>query len=143
MKKLFLVLAIIGLASCNSNDDSGDANINEFEQIKTTLPQGEWKITKLIDGTSDHTADFDSFVFTFNENGTVIAANNILSEQGTWAYDNSSSSGEELVLKFNETAPFDEINDDWDIVSVSNSKIELIDISGGNGGTDNLIFEKI
>ena len=37
---------------------------------------------------------------------------------------------------------FEDLNDDWDIISQSSSKIELIDISGGNGGTDYLTFEK-
>ena len=38
---------------------------------------------------------------------------------------------------------FEELSDDWDITSSSNTKIDLIDVSGGNGGTDTLIFEKI
>ncbi|MDC8001284.1 hypothetical protein POV26_09555 [Aequorivita todarodis] len=143
MKRLLIVLAIVVFASCSSDDDSGDANTNEFEQIKTTLPQGEWKITKLIDGQSDHTVDFESFVFTFSEDGTVAAKNDLFTEPGTWAYDNSSNSGEELVLQFSETTPFDEINDDWDIVSVSNSKVELKDVSGGNGDTELLTFSKL
>ena len=36
---------------------------------------------------------------------------------------------------------FDDLIDDWDFISVSNTKIELIDVSGGNGGTDYLTFE--
>jgi hypothetical protein len=82
-------------------------------------------------------------VFTFNEDGTVVAQNDLFTENGTWAYDNSSSSGEELILQFSEATPFDEINDDWDIVSVSDSKIELSDISGGNGDVELLTFTKL
>ncbi|MCB0382605.1 MAG: hypothetical protein KDD05_04705, partial [Psychroserpens sp.] len=37
---------------------------------------------------------------------------------------------------------FEDLNDDWDIVSTSSNTIELIDISGGNGGTDFLTFER-
>lgn len=143
MKRILILLAIVAFASCSSDDDSGNVNTNEFEQIKTTLPQGEWKVSNLIDGQSDHTVDFESFVFTFNEAGTVVAQNDLFTENGTWAYDNSSSSSEELVLQFSETTPFDEINDDWDIVSESNSKIELQDISGGNGDIKLLTFTKL
>ncbi len=143
MKKLLILFAVITVAACSSNDDSGDANTNEFEDIKTTLPQGQWKVSTLIDGESDHTASFDSFVFTFNEDGTAIAQNDLFAENGTWAYDNSSSSSEELVLQFSETTPFDEINDDWNIVSVSSSKIELSDISGGDGDIELLTFTKL
>jgi hypothetical protein len=143
MKRILILLAIAVFASCSSDDDAGNVNTNEFEQIKTTLPQGEWKVSKLIDGQSDHTTDFESFVFTFNEDGTVVAQNDLFTENGTWAYDNSSSSGEELILQFSEATPFDEINDDWDIVSVSDSKIELSDISGGNGDVELLTFTKL
>ena len=40
------------------------------------------------------------------------------------------------------TNNFEELNDDWDVVSQSATKIELIDVSGGNGGTDYLTFER-
>lgn len=143
MKRILILLAIVAFTSCSSDDDSGNVNTNEFEQIKTTLPQGEWKVSKLIDGQSDHTVDFESFIFTFNEDGTVVAQNDLFTENGTWAYDNSSSSAEELVLQFSVTNPFDEINDYWDIVSESNSKIELQDISGGNGDIKLLTFTKL
>ena len=143
MKRILILLAIVVFASCSSDDDAGNVNTNEFEQIKTTLTQGEWMVSKLIDGQSDHTIDFESFVFTFREDGTVSAQNDLFTENGTWAYDNSSSSSEELVLQFSETTPFDEINDDWDIVSVTNSKIELSDVSGGNGDVELLTFTKL
>jgi hypothetical protein len=146
MKKILILLALVVFASCSSDDDSGNVNTNEFENIKNTLIQGEWKVSKLIDGQSDYTADFESFVFTFNEDGTVVAQNDLFTENGTWAYDNSSSSSdssEELILQFSEMTPFDEINDDWDIVSVSNSKIELSDVSGGNGDVELLTFVKL
>ncbi|HBC02627.1 MAG: hypothetical protein CL528_11210 [Aequorivita sp.] len=143
MKRLFIVLAITIFAACNTDDDSGNVNTNEFENIKTTLPQGEWEVSKLIDGQSDHTVDFESFVFIFNEDGTVVAQNDLFTENGTWAYDNSSSSSEELVLQFSQQTPFDQINDDWDIVSVTNSTIELSDVSGGDGDIELLTFTKL
>ncbi|MBK5212813.1 MAG: hypothetical protein JJE55_04020 [Flavobacteriaceae bacterium] len=143
MKKILLSLTIIVFASCNSKDDPGNVQTNEFEKIKTTLIQGEWKVGNLIDGQSDHTADFESFVFTFNGDGTVAAKNDLFTETGTWAYDNSSSSDEELVLQFSETVPFDKINDNWEIIAVSNSKIDLRDVSGGNGNTKLLSFTKL
>lgn len=141
MKKLILILAAITIFSCSSDDDAGNVNTNEFENIKINLPQGQWKVSKMIDGSSDHTIDFESFTFTFNEDGSVIAQNDLLSEPGTWAYDNSEGD-EELDLQFGETTPFNKINDDWDIVSVSNLKIELSD-DDGNGDIELLSFTKL
>ena len=58
MKKILILLAIVTFASCSSDDDSGNVNTNEFENIKTTIPQCEWKVSKLIDGHSHHTIYF-------------------------------------------------------------------------------------
>ena len=38
--------------------------------------------------------------------------------------------------------PLDELNDDWDVVSISDTQIELQDVSGG-GGTDTLTLQKL
>jgi len=45
-------------------------------------------------------------------------------------------------INFNLTNNFEDLNDDWDIISQSDTKIELTDVSGGNGGTDFLTFER-
>ncbi len=51
------------------------------------------------------------------------------------------SGGNELLLNFNGV-PFDEFNDEWDVLMVSETRVELQDVSGGGGGTDILVFEK-
>jgi hypothetical protein len=45
-------------------------------------------------------------------------------------------------IAFTAPANFLELTYDWDIQSRTDTKIELIDVSGGNGGTDYLTFEK-
>lgn len=142
MKKILLLLAVVVFASCSSDDDAGDVYTSEFEQIKTTLPQGKWEVSTFIDGQEDKTSTFESFVFTFNEDGTVEAKTDLFTEGGTWAYDNTSNSSEKLILQFGEMNPFDAINDDWDIVSVSNSKVELSD-DDENEDVELLTFVKL
>jgi hypothetical protein len=56
-------------------------------------------------------------------------------------YGDDSSDDLDFNIFFNVANDFEDLNDDWDIISQSSSKIELIDISGGNGGTDYLTFE--
>lgn len=132
------------MASCSSDDDAGDVVTNEFERISSVLPQGTWKVTTLIDGNENHTAAFESFIFTFNEEGSVIAENDLYSETGIWAYRTTAQEGEQLVLAFNEVIPFDEINDDWKIVSVTNTKVELSDDDDNDlDDLDILVFTKI
>ncbi|MDA0719138.1 MAG: hypothetical protein O2934_03230 [Bacteroidetes bacterium] len=59
--------------------------------------------------------------------------------------DGNSSDDDDFILDFAvpESSDFEDLIDDWDFISVSNTKIELIDISGGNGGTDYLTFERL
>lgn len=144
MKKLLLLFSVLIMASCSSDDDAGDVVTNEFERISSVLPQGTWKVTTLIDGNENHTASFESFIFTFNEEGSVIAENDLYSETGIWAYRTTAQEGEQLVLAFNEVIPFDEINDDWKIVSVTNTKVELSDVDDNDlDDLDILVFTKI
>lgn len=60
--------------------------------------------------------------------------------------EGSSSNGTSGDIDFNiffaSPADFAELSEDWDIISQSPTKIELKHISGGNGGTDLLTFEK-
>ena len=142
MKKIFLLLAVIIFASCSSGDDAGDAYTSEFEQIKITLPEGQWMVSTFIDGQIDKTSAFESFDFTFNADGTVIGKTDLFSKSGTWAYDNTSTTSENLVLLFGDTDPFPALNGNWKIVSLSNSKVELSD-DKENGETELLTFTKL
>ena len=50
--------------------------------------------------------------------------------------------GKDFNIAFSSPADFADLTDDWDIVQFTSVRIELIDVSGGNGGTDKLVFEK-
>lgn len=54
----------------------------------------------------------------------------------------STSSDIDFNIFFASPADFAELSEDWDIISHTASKIELKHVSGGNGGTDLLTFEK-
>ena len=56
--------------------------------------------------------------------------------------DGSTSGDIDFNIFFSSPADFAELSEDWDIISHSASKIELKHVSGGNGGTDLLTFEK-
>lgn len=138
-------------STCSSDDDDGGQNNNDqtIEQVNSTMTSGTWKIKSYIDSGEDETSDFIGYNFTFSGNGTLTAQNNSTSMEGTWSVTQSGSNDDESDdLDFNilfpvpDTNDFEDLNDDWDIDSYSSSLLSLIDISGGNGGTDTLIFEK-
>jgi hypothetical protein len=149
---IILVCSLSLLSStCSSDDDDGSSNNNnaEIQQIENQAESGTWQITSYIDSGQDETNDFSGYNFTFASNGTITATNGNNTETGTWSVtgSNSSSSSNDDIdfnIFFNvpDTNDFEDLNDDWDIISHSNNMIRLRDVSGGNGGTDTLTFEK-
>ena len=106
------------------------------------VTQGQWKVTLFSENGVVETSKFSNYVFTFNTNGTVSAVRSGSTVNGSWS-DGNDDSQHKLILNFASPADFTEISDDWHILQESSSKIELEDVSGGNGGTDLLTFEKI
>jgi len=149
----FFISGIITLSffliafSCTTDETVINDNSAEIKQINDMVKSGTWSITSYIDSGNNETNDYTGYNFTFGDNGTLTASNGSNTVNGTWSVtDDSSSDDDSNDIDFNIffSAPlnFEELSDDWDILTKSVSKIELIDISGGNGGTDTLTFEK-
>jgi hypothetical protein len=160
MKKGFYfgLLIMLGFSlmssACSSDDDDGSPNDNSQQilQIEDTAASGTWRITNFNDSGQNETSDFTGYDFTFNSDGSLVATNGSITMTGTWSVTDDSNSSDDSIsdddIDFNIFFPvpdsndFEDLNDDWDIVSTSSTTIELMDVSGGNGGTDMLTFEK-
>lgn len=154
MKTIFkLVLALLVSfslmsTSCSSSDDDDGSNNNANPQEVINIAQsGNWVITYFFDTDSDETSDFNGYTFTFADAGVLTATNGSSTITGMWSVTNSSSSSSssddlDFNISFVSPPDFEELSDDWDIITYTSTKIELIDVSGGNGGTDYLTFEK-
>lgn len=139
---LAFILALFTLTTCEKDDKS-----NTKSDIEKNVQSGTWRVTKFIDSGKDETNHFMGYSFTFNNSGVLNANNGTYDYNGTWSisYSNSHDDSEDDLdfnINFNMSNDFKDLNDDWDFVSQSSSKIELIDVSGGNGGTDYLTFKK-
>jgi hypothetical protein len=147
---LATLFAFTILMSCSTSDDNSvnPANIlqQQIIQTTTTAQSGTWRIVSFLDNGIDETDNFFGYTFTFSSNGTVTAETLNDTESGTWSVSSSSSSSSSVDFNifFNvpDTHDFDDLNDDWDILALDTNRIELQDISGGNGGTDTLIFQQ-
>lgn len=147
-KQLWLILLLLsfGIISCSDNEES-NPEWPPKQQIEDFMISGSWRITKFVDSGKDETNHFTGYDFVFNENGVLDSSNGTNTYSGTWSITDSNSNDDspddlDFNILFNLTNDFEDLNDDWDILSVSASKIELVDVSGGNGGTDLLTFEK-
>ncbi|MFM7176976.1 MAG: hypothetical protein ACKO0X_06105 [Bacteroidota bacterium] len=139
---IFVFVLMIGVFSCKKDDTSTLEG-----QIRSNIESGKWRISKFIDSGDDETSNFSGYNFDFGTSGSVTATNGVNSYTGTWSITDSNSDDDNLSdldfnLNFNLTNNFQDLNDDWDFISQSETKIELIDVSGGNGGTDYLTFVK-
>ena len=135
------IAIILASSSCKKED------VKQKENIETEITSGTWRISYFNDSGINETENFNSYNFTFNSNGTLTAANGSNTYSGTWTITDSNSnddSSEDLDFNiyFNQTNNFENLNDDWDIISHSPSELKLKDVSGGNGGTDELTFVK-
>lgn len=142
-----IIFSIVFMA-CSTDDDSNNSESNSSSSTQATsiVQSGTWRITYFFDSDKDETSNFSGYSFKFNEDGSLIATKGNTTVSGTWSVtsSSSSSSGDDFNIFFSvpETSDFDDLIDDWDIISVTSNKIQLTDVSGGNGGTDFLTFEK-
>jgi len=152
MKKVIsiLVVAFILIAgflnsSCTKDNDLND-NLTQ-DLIESSIESGSWIITQFEESGKDETHHFSGYSFSFGSDGKLTAENGTNNYEGTWSITDSESSDDsqddlDFNIHFNLSNDFEDLNDDWDFVSHSDIKIELIDVSGGNGGIDYLTFER-
>lgn len=152
MKKLILIPALfcmfmLNVASMCSSDDNSSSSQDPTPVINTAT-QGTWRVTSYVDSGTDETNHFTGYTFTFASGSVLSATNGTNTYTGTWSVTNDSSDDDnpssdlDFNVLFASPADFADLSDDWDIVSYTATTISLIDISGGNGGTDTLVFTK-
>ena len=144
----FLGFLSIGLVlSCSNDEDDNPLDpMQAIPEIENNVIQGDWIISSYVDSGVDETSDYNGYTFTFTSDGVVSASSAAEMLTGAWTVDldDSSDSDVDFTLFFGvpDTHDFDDLNDDWDVVSYTSTMITLRDISGGSGETDTLIFTR-
>ncbi len=112
---------------------------NSGDNLSDTLTTANsiWTISSHIDEGVDETAEFTGYQFTFETSGAVTALNNGNSTSGTWSSQNNAT---ELLLNFGSIVPLNDLNEDWDVVSISNTQIELQDLDDNGTVIETLVF---
>ncbi len=146
-KLLLALLLVFTISSCSKDDDSDSNTETNMILLVNTVQSGNWRVTKFIDSGDDETSHFIGYNFTFNSDKTLIATNGTNTYNGTWSIVESNSSDDsiddlDIIISFTSSIDFEELTEDWDIISRTNTKLELNHVIGGNGGTDYLTFEK-
>lgn len=126
---------------CDEDDDNdfNDDDVDDSDFV-SMLTNGNWMVESFVDGDENQTSDFEGYAFTFNTDHSVEAVKASTTITGVWT--TSGDSGEiELLLEMSSTDPFDDISEDWTVITFSASAIRL-----ENGDDDNkriLVFKKL
>lgn len=157
MKKIklisvFALLFMLNVASTCSNDDDNPSQNNPSTMDPTpvinTVNNGTWRVTYFNDSGSIETSNFTGYNFTFGPSNVLTAINGGTTVTGTWSVtsdnsnDDSPSNDLDFNIAFSTPANFEELTEDWNIISYTTTEVKLIHVSGGGGGTDYLTFEK-
>ena len=116
-----------------SNDE-----VNAFIEQLTT---GVWYVNLYEDDGTNDTCDYEGYAFNFNTSGMATATSSVATKHGFWSVEVNSGGDLELILNFefaNSDDPFEDLNDDWDVLAFDVAFINLKDTSGS--GTDYLNF---
>lgn len=154
MKKIKLISAILFLfivtifSSCSDEDDVAVNNSVDPTPVINIVNNGTWRVTFYEDSSVDETSNFTGYNFTFGAGNVLSATNGANNYSGTWSVtsdnsmDDSLSNDLDFNIAFSAPANFADLTDDWNIISYTATRIQLIHVSGGGGGTDYITFEK-
>lgn len=120
-------------------------NNAEVQNFQTIITDGSWFVSLYIDDNENETSDFQNLVFVFNSNGSVEVSNqqsNVV--MGSWSSFVNSQNQLKLLLNFSDDAnPLNELDDDWDVINITTTTIELKDLSDDDSFEDVLTFQKL
>lgn len=131
-----MCLALV-LSGCDNDDDLSNQDPVAGAALKI---QGQWSVTSYVKEGSNQTSVFQNHFFTFQSNGSILVTKSGSQvSSGTWKVIQDGGQLK-LDLVLSGGSYFQEITEDWEIVSTSSGSLSLKNVSGGNGGTDLLVF---
>lgn len=147
MKKLKLIsilslLFVLNVASMCSDDDDTSSQVSNPTEIASTLADGQWIVTLYKENDVVKTNNYSGYNFTFGTDSALSATNGTTTQSGDWStYADSGYTKLDMMFTALD-GPFEEISEDWNVISRTATKIELKHVSGGDGSIDYLTLEK-
>ncbi|RUA12149.1 MAG: hypothetical protein DSY83_15270, partial [Flavobacteriia bacterium] len=125
------------LRVCNDNADDGDV-----VEIRDIAMDGPWNIALYKEAEVDLTTSFAGMEFNFSTmNQIEVSVNQDLIATGLWRVLRDTEEGLKCYLNFDTDGDLLELTDDWKVVSITSTRIELKDDSE-EGNLKTLVFEK-
>ena len=144
---MFLFIVTI-VSSCSDEDDKAINSSVDPTPVINIVSTGTWRITFYEDSGVNETSNFTGYNFSFGA-GNILTSTNITNTySGTWSVTSDNSLDDSITndldfnIAFSAPANFADLTDDWNIITYTTTKIQLVHVSGGGGGTDYITFEK-
>lgn len=112
------------------------------EAAARVLVHGKWEVVSFAENEVDESGQFEGYIFAFHRNERVEAIKGMDNVRGTWS-TGSDFENDDLYLNFGSVSPLNELNENWQVIQSSPQQLRLAHASGGNGGTDQLLFGKV
>lgn len=126
---------------CDENNDDGD-----IPEIRNILMGGEWVVAQYSEDGGSSTSTYASYTFNFQSNNVLAVTPSPTGPtfESLWRVLRNSDNQLKVYLNImGEADPSLNLTDDWDFVSITNDRLELRDVSGGDGSVSILVFERI
>ena len=121
------------------DDSAGDGDVAEIRNIAMG---GTWNLALYKEGEVDMTDDYTGMDFNFAEmNQIEVSVNADPIANGLWRVLRDSEEGLKFYINFDSDDDLGELTEDWKVVSITSTRIELWDESD-DGTTETLVFEK-
>ncbi len=111
-------------------------------EVIAIMTEGEWNVTLFDYASIDETVIFKDYTFSFLDQERVLATKGNEVLEGYWAIMTNDQGVVKLILEFAADFPINELNNDWEIIGVTEGRIELKDVSGIDGSIAKLVFER-
>lgn len=128
---------MILLRECNDSADDGDV-----VEIRNIALDGPWSIALYKEAAVDLTATFVGMSFNFSTmNQIEVSVSQDPVATGLWRVLRDTEEGLKCYLNFDADGDLLELTDDWKVVSITSTRIELVDDSD-EANPETLVFEK-
>jgi hypothetical protein len=119
---ILVVLITIPFTNCTPEQDFGLSS-------KEIISQGKWSVDYYYAG-QNKTAQYSSYRFIFNGNGTVSCEQAGVNYTGSWSMIKDVNRNDVLLMQMNSSQPdLSELNVHWTVNSISNSLVDMKDDS--------------
>lgn len=122
---------------CDDNENDGDVS-----EIRNTMLDGDWVVASYVEAGMDSAVNYYGYSVQFMADHQIsISEGGEVFGGGLWRVLRNSEEELKVILNFGDQLPFDELTDDWKLVSVTDARIELKHINDDESNTT-LVFEK-